>query len=174
MQAEALLSCGLISALSMKLANTDNPTVIKNLCFACSNIAAGNSSQIQRLIDGNIFPQLVQMFQSMEKQSQIEVLHVFNNATCCGDKDQLKSLESFGLIEIFYLGLLFDEDKALRQSLEGLLFASEQHVIDTKGQFDYDFSACCSLLFGSQLQLFSKSRYFRNIVIWKYVRLLKH
>lgn len=52
--------------------------MLKNTCFALSNIAAGTEDQIQKLIVANIFPKLVKVFNGKRggKRVQIEIFHV--------------------------------------------------------------------------------------------------
>lgn len=134
-QTDSLLSCGLIPSLSHVLSVSTDQTVIKNICFALSNIAAGSNEQIQKLIEGKAFLKLATIFDTSGKRVKIVILHVFNNAIfSCGSPEHYAYLLSIQVIEIVICGLYFDEVDAIKQSLEALLRSKEQ--------YDMKFNKC--------------------------------
>ena len=59
--AQAIIDCGGIAALSKLLTCTDTMVQI-DACWALSNISAGSESQIQAVLDSDVFPTLIDLF----------------------------------------------------------------------------------------------------------------
>ncbi|KAL5072516.1 hypothetical protein RYX36_011500 [Vicia faba] len=71
------------------LANNYKKSIKKEACWTLSNITAGNTQQIQAVIDANIIPPLVALFQNVEFDIKKEVAWAIFNATSDGSPEQL-------------------------------------------------------------------------------------
>lgn len=83
LQTDALVSCGVVPAL-LKLLQADSDfNVIKNVCFAFSNIAASLSKHIEALMEACVYTKLIQIYDSgCHASIKTEILHVFSNTLC--------------------------------------------------------------------------------------------
>lgn len=120
-QTQALLNCGLVSALS-KLLKSEDQQVVKNSVFIISNVAAGNQNQVQELVNENIFSSVCEMFEACDASIRYEIMHVLNNATQFGDNKQILSLLECGCLEIFLQGLAEENDDSVKLAITGLFW----------------------------------------------------
>ena len=72
-QTQVLLNLDLLPRLR-KLLSHSKPSILKDTCFTLSNIAAGNHSQIQQLIDAKVFPALMLLFYSVSIEIKVHSL----------------------------------------------------------------------------------------------------
>lgn len=71
------------------LLNHSDSLIQKEAAFTVSNITAGNSAQIQEVIDANLIPPLVELLYMGEYRTQCEVSHVLLNISAVGSKEQI-------------------------------------------------------------------------------------
>lgn len=70
----------------------------KEACWAVSNISAGSATQIQTLIDANLFPVIIERLSTGDFDVRKEALWALSNATEGGTQDQVAYLVESGAI----------------------------------------------------------------------------
>lgn len=82
-QTDALVSCEVIPALMNLLQQDSDPNVIKNVCFALSNIAASWPKHLEALLVAGVYAKLIKIYDSgCQASIKAEILHVFSNTLC--------------------------------------------------------------------------------------------
>jgi len=121
-QTQTVISCGLLTVLPT-LFNHPKKSIRKEVMWTISNITAGNRSQIQEVIDAQIFPQLIGAISSKSSESpdvKKEIFWSCANALEGGSDEQVKYLINSGVIEPFCDVLTIADAKVLSVGLEGL------------------------------------------------------
>ena len=105
-------SAGVVSRAS-------RPVVIGN-CWTISNITAGNTAQIQAVIDAGILKPLVSILNSEEFDIKKEAAWAISNATSGGDPGQIHQLVEAGVIRPMCDLLQSPDAKIIMVALEGI------------------------------------------------------
>ena len=66
-----------------------NPKIQREVAFTVANITAGNSAQIQAVIDANLIPAIVELLYMGDYRTQVEASHVFLNISAVGSLNQI-------------------------------------------------------------------------------------
>jgi importin subunit alpha-6/7 len=109
-QTQTLINCGIIPAISKLLDNSNDPSILKNIAFLISNIAADEEDKIDVLIQANIFTKLIRIFSNNERLTRLEVLRAVENVTMSGSINQVTSIESILCDGFLYSALEMDSD----------------------------------------------------------------
>lgn len=82
-QTDALIACDIVPALVALLERDSDPSVIKNVCFALSNIAASWAKHIEALLEAGVYSKLIEIYNGTANNSiKTEILHVLSNTLC--------------------------------------------------------------------------------------------
>lgn len=121
-QADALISCDAIPAFMKLLQKDCEPNVIKNVCFALSNVAASGLKHIESLLGVGVYTKLVEIYDSdCHASIKTEILHVFSNTLCNNNfNDSFCKKLGTSFIHIFINSLSSGEDHAIA-SLHALI-----------------------------------------------------
>lgn len=85
-----------------KLLKNQKNNIVKEAAWTISNITAGNTAQIQHVIDAGIFENINYVLQNGEFRSQKEAAWVITNATSSGSPQQIFYLiEQVGILKPF-------------------------------------------------------------------------
>jgi len=107
-------------------------SLIKEACWAISNICAGNERQVQAIIGADIFPRLIQLMKDDQVQEiRREAAWAISNASSGGNALQIKYIVSKGAIKALCELLDSTDNKTLLVALEGLeniLRAGEEDI----------------------------------------------
>lgn len=135
---QALLNMNVLIGLEFLLKISDSRTLRKEVCWTISNITAGNTSQIQTIIDhAFILDALVSNALTSDDQTKIESCHALSNAFNGGSFDQIRQLVSAGAVESLAANLDTQDDRAMAvmlEAIEHLLIAGRK---DPKVPQDY-------------------------------------
>lgn len=92
-QTQVCLRAGLLPALKMLLTGQDTKrTLLKEACWALSNITAGTRDQIQEVIDHGFLPLAAEKMQHADMQVAKEAAWILSNITSGGNLAQLLQL----------------------------------------------------------------------------------
>lgn len=112
---------------------SDDKTVLKNVCFTLSNIAAGTREQMKMLFEAKIFSKLRMVYDKSDAATQIDVMHLIRNTLCIGTYSQTMHLVSqCGMI--LNQGLTSENEDLLKLSLECLIQTKSLCAIDERGK----------------------------------------
>nr|VDD41374.1 unnamed protein product [Brassica oleracea] len=81
------------------LTSTYKRSIKKEACWVISNITAGNTSQIQQVIEAGIIQPLIYMLHTAEFEIKKEAVWAVSNLTSGGNHDQIKFLVDQGCIK---------------------------------------------------------------------------
>ncbi|KAK7898415.1 hypothetical protein WMY93_019268 [Mugilogobius chulae] len=95
-------------------------SIRKEACWTISNITAGNRAQIQKVIDANIFPVLIDILQKAEFRTRKEAAWAITNATSGGTPEQIRYLVNLGCIKPLCDLLTVMDSKIVQVALNGL------------------------------------------------------
>jgi hypothetical protein len=119
-QTQAMLNMNVLVGLD-SLIHSDQKRLRKEACWSLSNIAAGNTSQLQALMDYTpIMDTLMDFAQHAEYTTKIESLHTLANAFNGGSMDQVRRLVSMGAFDAISFNLDIADDKVLATILEAI------------------------------------------------------
>lgn len=82
-----------------KLLQHSRLNIVKEAAWTISNITAGNSEQIQKVIDAGILPPLLHVLQTGDFKSQKEAAWAVTNYTSGGTIAQLAKLVEMGALK---------------------------------------------------------------------------
>jgi len=88
LQMELMMHCGVLPALT-RLFESSTGTMLKEVIWCFSNIAAGNSAHKQRLIDANVCPRIINTLVSDVKELHDGAAWTIFNLTEGGKKEQI-------------------------------------------------------------------------------------
>mmetsp|Transcript_20953 Transcript_20953/g.29286 ORF Transcript_20953/g.29286 Transcript_20953/m.29286 type:complete len:369 (-) Transcript_20953:93-1199(-) len=123
MQTQVMLNAGVLEALRSVLQSWVAPRGIQKEAFwTISNITAGNSSQIQSVIDAGLIPTAIQAMNTSELQVAKEAAWAICNAAMGGSSQQKRYIAEQGGLRAMFNGLSrwTDDAKGLRVCLEGI------------------------------------------------------
>ncbi|RAL59281.1 hypothetical protein DID88_006995 [Monilinia fructigena] len=83
-QTPALRSVGNIVTALLSLLSSGKDGIRKEACWTISNVTAGNSTQIQAVIDANIIPPLIHLLSNGDLKTRKEACWAISNATSGG------------------------------------------------------------------------------------------
>jgi importin subunit alpha-1 len=94
----------------------------KEACWTISNVTAGNSTQIQAVIDANIIPPLIHLLSNGDLKTRKEACWAISNATSGGlqKPDQIRYLVNQGCIKPLCDLLACPDNKIIQVALDGL------------------------------------------------------
>lgn len=124
-----------------KLLHSSRNNIVKEAAWTISNITAGNSTQIQHVIDEGLFSDIVHVLQSGEFRSQKEAAWVITNVTSSGSEQQIMYLiETVGVLKPFCDLLSSKDARCILVILSGLknLFT----LADKKGFLEQFLMVC--------------------------------
>lgn len=75
-----MINCGILPALS-QLLNSPKEAIRKEACWTISNITAGNTIQIQNVIDANLVAPLIDILGRGDFKTKREACWAISNAT---------------------------------------------------------------------------------------------
>ena len=75
-----MLNCGVLHSLG-SLLTSPKESIRKEACWTISNITAGNTIQIQAVIDANLIPPLIDVLSNGEFKTRREACWAISNAT---------------------------------------------------------------------------------------------
>ena len=106
----------------MALLSSQKDGIRKEACWTISNITAGNSTQIQAVIDANIIPPLINHLSNGDFKTRKEACWAISNATSGGlqKPDQIRYLVSQGCIKPLCDLLACPDNKIIQVALDGL------------------------------------------------------
>ncbi|XP_031103474.1 importin subunit alpha-2-like isoform X2 [Ipomoea triloba] len=120
MQTQHIIDNQGLYRLSTLLTGNYKKSIKKEACWTISNITAGNTQQIQAVIEANIFGPLVNLLQNGEFDIKKEAAWAISNATSGGSHDQIKYLVSQGCIKPLCDLLACPDPRIVTVCLEGL------------------------------------------------------
>jgi len=115
-----IIECGAVPCLR-ELITHSNREIQKEACWTLSNIAAGTTDQIQKVLDSGCIPTLVNLaseFSDVDQDVRIEACWVLLNSTSCGSDSQIEFLVRQGCVAVL-CNLLHDSSMVM-MALEGL------------------------------------------------------
>ncbi|EEY13930.1 importin subunit alpha-1 [Verticillium alfalfae VaMs.102] len=94
----------------------------KEACWTISNVTAGNSAQIQSVIDANIIPPLIHLLSNGDLKTRKEACWAISNATSGGlqKPEQIRYLVAQGCIKPLCDLLACPDNKIIQVALDGL------------------------------------------------------
>lgn len=97
-------------------------SIVKEAAWTVSNITAGNSAQVQHVIDSHIFTLIAQILEKGDFKSQKEAAWVVTNTTTSGTSDQIISLiDKFAILKPFCDLLASKDARTIKVALTGIL-----------------------------------------------------
>lgn len=104
------------------LQQNSDPNVIKNVCFAFSNIAASGKKHIDELLEAGVYTKLIEIYDSgCHTSIKAEILHVFSN-TLCNKHFHYGFREKFGTSYLHvFVHALSSCDEHARVALQALI-----------------------------------------------------
>nr|VDD16704.1 unnamed protein product [Brassica rapa] len=99
MMTQEVLNHQALPRLLSILTRTYKRSIKKEACWAISNITAGNTSQIQQVIEAGIIQPLIYMLHTAEFEIKREAVWAVSNLTSGGNHDQIKFLVDQGCIK---------------------------------------------------------------------------
>lgn len=94
--------------------------IVKEAAWTISNITAGNSEQIQKVLDAGIMPHLLNVLQTGDFKSQKEAAWAVTNYTSGGTIAQLAKLVEMGALKPMCNLLNSKDCKTIQVVLDGL------------------------------------------------------
>ncbi|KAL3109532.1 hypothetical protein niasHT_011687 [Heterodera trifolii] len=88
-QTQAVIDTGILSGAIAQLMLSNSTTFVKDCCWLISNVLAGNTSQIQDVIDAQLLPILLSVLQKGEHRLQNEAGWAISNLCCGGTANQI-------------------------------------------------------------------------------------
>ena len=97
-------------------------SIRKEACWTISNITAGNTDQIQAVIDANLIPQIIKLLASGDYRTKKEACWALSNASSGGltRPEQIRYLVSQGCIKPLCDLLAIADNKVIEVSLDAL------------------------------------------------------
>ncbi|KAL3109514.1 hypothetical protein niasHT_011669 [Heterodera trifolii] len=88
-QTQAVIDTGILSGAIAQLMLSNSTTFVKDCCWLISNVLAGNTAQIQDVIDAQLLPILLSVLQKGEHRLQNEAGWAISNLCCGGTANQI-------------------------------------------------------------------------------------
>ncbi|KAM8883282.1 uncharacterized protein ACB058_020211 [Synchiropus picturatus] len=95
-QTQMVLNCSALPSLRNLLIRR---SMLKEVCWALSNITAGHRTQLQMVIDAKIFPILIEVFQNAAFRIKLEAGWAIVNSVCAATPVQIRYLVDVGCIK---------------------------------------------------------------------------
>lgn len=115
-----MIAAGGLARLS-KLLRNSKASIIKEAAWTVSNITAGNSVQVQRVMETDIFALLAEVLEKGDFKSQKEAAWVITNTTTSGTPEQIIQLiDTFGILKPFCELLDAKDARTIKVVLTGL------------------------------------------------------
>lgn len=115
-----MIAAGGLERLS-KLLRNSKTSIIKEAAWTVSNITAGNSAQVQRVMETDIFALLAAVLEKGDFKSQKEAAWVITNTTTSGTPEQIIQLiDTFGILKPFCELLDAKDARTIKVVLTGL------------------------------------------------------
>ena len=92
----------------------------KEACWTISNVTAGTSDQIERVVESGIFPKLIEMLTNAEFDIQKEAAWAVSNATSGGSTAQIIYIVQQGALPPLVNLLSVNDTKIVTVALEGI------------------------------------------------------
>lgn len=129
LQTDIVLKAGVLPCLKRLLKNPKN-NIVKEAAWTVSNITAGNTDQIQHVIDADLFSDLCEVLQTGEFRSQKEAAWVITNVTSSGNAPQIFYLIDNGVLKPFCDLLGSKDSRCVLVVLSGLknIFATANRL----------------------------------------------
>ena len=102
------------------LLESTEKSVRKEVCWALSNITAGSSTQIEKVMQTDIFRKLVHMVQNDEMDIKKEASWVLSNATAGAEPPQIAMLVNLNVLQALCRMLKVNDARVLAVVLEGI------------------------------------------------------
>lgn len=97
------------------------PSIVKEAAWTISNITAGNATQVQHVLDTDIFSLLANVLASGDFKSQKEAAWAITNATTSGTAEQVAMMvDRFGVLQPFLSLLEAKDARTVKVVLSGL------------------------------------------------------
>lgn len=104
-----------------KLLGSSNDDIVKDAAWTISNIAAGNSNQIQTLIESGVMEDVYYVLLKGECHSRKEAACIISNVASCGTIDQISYLiENVKVLEPYYVLMNSKYAHTVSATLNGL------------------------------------------------------
>lgn len=124
-QTQTMVNLNVLSGLE-HLMKGDNKKLRKEACWGLSNIAAGNRTQIQAILDhAPLMEILIYNALNAEYAIQLETIYVLCNAINGGTHEQIQKLVGMGIIDVLSQHLDFEDERALSTILQAV-----DHILD--------------------------------------------
>jgi hypothetical protein len=139
LQTQIVLNLSALSVLASLLNSAEKKDIIKETCWALSNITAGNTSQIQAVIEANIFPRLVALLgqADRDREATLHAAWAVSNATSSGTPEQIWYLaEEAGCLRPLCALLACGDDEIVAVVLEALGSILRAGALDAGGSGD--------------------------------------
>lgn len=102
------------------LLSSSSQIIVKEACWAISNITAGNEIQIQAVIDSGVIPSLIRLLGNEKLDIRKECVWAISNLTFSANVEQVKYVVQQGCIRPLYDCLTVDNAKVVTVVLDGL------------------------------------------------------
>jgi importin subunit alpha-1 len=93
------LDYGVLPPIRHLLLNHNNKLILKESCWAISNITAGSKEQIQSVIDADLIPSVIQLVDTNDFEVKREAVWVLRNAIKGGTPKQFEYLINHGVVK---------------------------------------------------------------------------
>lgn len=87
-QVQVLINLNVLNGLT-ELISINSSSLIKEVCWAISNITAGSNEHIKLVVDQGIIPRIIQISKTDERETRKEALMVIINALACTTSMQI-------------------------------------------------------------------------------------
>ena len=114
-----VIDCNALAAFPRLLEHT-KPSIVKEAAWTISNITAGNTSQIQAVIDQQLIPLIIKVLETGDFKSQKEAVWVVTNLTSGGTTHQIGYVVQMGLLPALCNLLDAKDSKMVIVILDGL------------------------------------------------------
>jgi len=119
-ETDAIVNCNALPAM-MTLLNHEKTSLRKDVCWAISNIAAGNTAQIQKIIDcQGLLNKLVSLLKTDQFEIKKECSWALSNLTTTCSPEQVSCLLKCDIIEAMVPMINTNDAKLLKVLLEGM------------------------------------------------------
>lgn len=129
-----------------KLLRSARNNIVKEAAWTISNITAGNSGQIQYVIEEGLFEDIAEVLQGGEFRSQKEAAWVITNVTSSGTEQQIAHIIEQPNLFAAYCNLLASKDArcvlVILSGLKNLLALADKRGILEKFQLVCSFVSC--------------------------------
>jgi len=130
-ETDAIINCNALPAM-LGLLNHEKTTLRKEVCWAISNIAAGNSEQVQKIIDcQGLINKLVSLLKTDKFEIKKECSWALSNLTTTCSPEQVSSLLKCDVIEAMVPMINTNDVKLQKVLLEGL-----NNIVAMASRFD--------------------------------------